>query len=126
MARKRLDNELSIVRRVRLFREHFALMNALKKVIDTNKLRREARYMILNHDMPLKQISSDSEAADEKSQKPQSSSSSSESESSYSDSQEQKPIEMTKPVNTMQTDENFFEEHEVDIINAMTQRELVP
>ena len=54
MARKYLDKELSIVRRVRLFREHKALLKALKKVIDSNKMRREAKYMVLDHDMPLK------------------------------------------------------------------------
>ena len=63
MARKRLSNELSIVRRVRLFREHNALLKALKDVIETEKIRKEAKYMILNHEMPLNEISSASESS---------------------------------------------------------------
>ena len=63
MARNRLSDELSIVRRVRLFREHNALLKAFKDVIDSNKIRKEAKYMILNHDMPLKEISSVSESS---------------------------------------------------------------
>ena len=63
MARNRLSNELSIVRRVRLFREHNALLKALKDVIEPEKIRKEAKYMILNHDMPLNEISSVSESS---------------------------------------------------------------
>ena len=76
---------MSIVRRVRLFREHNALLKALKKVIDSKKVRSEAKYVHLNHDLPLGEDSSDSDS--EISAVSSSSSSSSESESSYTESQ---------------------------------------
>ena len=76
---------MSIVRRVRLFREHNALLKALKKVIDSKKVRSEAKYVLLNHDLPLGEDSSDSDS--EISAVSSSSSSSSESESSYTESQ---------------------------------------
>ena len=63
MARNNLGNELSIVRRVRLFREHKALLESLSEIIDSNKIRREAKYMVLKHDMPSKAVTSVSESS---------------------------------------------------------------
>ena len=80
---------MSIVRRVRLFREHNALLKALKKVIDSKKVRSEAKYVHLNHDLPLGEDSSDSDS--EISSASASASSSSESESSFAESQGQTP-----------------------------------
>ena len=70
LARNNLGNELSIVRRVRLFREHKALLESLKEVIDSNKIRRDAKYMVLNHDMPAKAVTSVSESSNSGAEEP--------------------------------------------------------
>ena len=62
--------------------------------------------MILNHEMPLNEISSASE-------------------SSHSDIEEQKSRENSISIK-IENEENFSEENEDGIINAMTQRELIP
>ena len=82
---------MSIVRRVRLFREHNALLKALKKVIDSKKVRSEAKYVHLNHGLLLGEDSSDSDSEISSVTASASASSSSESESSHSESQGQTP-----------------------------------
>ena len=45
--------ELSLLRRVKLFREHEAMLKNLKDFIDWKKIRRESKYFVLNNNMPL-------------------------------------------------------------------------
>ena len=50
------------MRRVRLFREHKSILKALKELIDYKKMKREAKFMVLNNEMSLKEESSASES----------------------------------------------------------------
>ena len=103
MARNRLDDELSIVKRVQLFREHNALLKALKDVVDPEKIRKEAKYMILNYDMPLNEIYNTSQ-------------------SSHSDTEKQKfTLKKSIPINIVQ-DVNFKEEQKGGIKVPSTSR----
>ena len=49
MARNKLGKELSIIRRVRLFREHKSILKTLKELIDQKKITRDAKFMVLNN-----------------------------------------------------------------------------
>ena len=63
---------MSIVRRVRLFREHKLLLEALKEVIDTTKIRRKAKYTTLDLDISPRTITviTESSNSDTDEQKP--------------------------------------------------------
>ena len=105
MAREHLGKELNIIRRVRLFREHKLLIEALKEVIDTNKIRRDAKYTILNHERPQKSITEITE-------------------SSNSETDGQKPKE--QQIVHIQSEEDSIGEHEDIKFDATTRRKLEP
>ena len=45
--------ELSLLRRVKLFREHEAILKNLRDFIDWKKIRKESKYLVLNNNMPI-------------------------------------------------------------------------
>ena len=45
--------ELSLLRRVKLFREHEAILKNLKDFIDWKKIRKESKYFVLKNTMPI-------------------------------------------------------------------------
>ena len=53
MARNKLVKELSLLRRVKLFREHEAILKNLKDFIDWKKIRRESKFFVLKNTMPI-------------------------------------------------------------------------
>ena len=105
MARQYLGNELNIVRRVRLFREHKLLLEALQKVIDTKKIRKDAKYTVLDHEIPPKAITEITE-------------------SSNSETEGQKPKE--QQIVHIQSEEDSIGEHEDIKFDATTRRKLEP